>query len=295
MSNSSRSDSMRPHPDNVAGDWFVDLRCIDCGTCRQLAPTVFGEFAAYAGVIKQPETDAEVQGALRALVCCPTGSVSTHSRSHVPLIPSVIQEFPMLVAPGVYYCGFSAEESFGASSWLIQHPEGNWLIDTPRFSKHLISSLEALGGIQWIFLTHRDDVGEANRFAEHFGAERIIHHHERLAQPDAEHFITGFDSIKWSPDFTIIPTPGHTKGHCVLYYQNMLFSGDHLWWNITLNRLRAGRSVCWYSWSEQIESVRKLLDLDLEWILPGHGAWIQLSSDKMQTQLHDLISWMEQS
>jgi hypothetical protein len=22
------------HPDNAPGDWFVDERCIDCGTCR---------------------------------------------------------------------------------------------------------------------------------------------------------------------------------------------------------------------------------------------------------------------
>ena len=26
---------------NAAGDWFVDTRCIDCGTCRDIAPDLF--------------------------------------------------------------------------------------------------------------------------------------------------------------------------------------------------------------------------------------------------------------
>ena len=28
---------------NVAGDWFVDTRCIDCGTCREIAPALFAD------------------------------------------------------------------------------------------------------------------------------------------------------------------------------------------------------------------------------------------------------------
>jgi glyoxylase-like metal-dependent hydrolase (beta-lactamase superfamily II) len=31
------------------------------------------------------------------------------------------------------------------------------------------------------------------------------------------------------------------------------------------------RSVCWYSWSKQVESLRRLLDFRFEWVLPGHG------------------------
>ena len=30
-------------PQNVPGDFFVDSTCIDCDTCRQIAPRVFGE------------------------------------------------------------------------------------------------------------------------------------------------------------------------------------------------------------------------------------------------------------
>lgn len=30
-------------PENAPGDFFVDSTCIDCDTCRQIAPQVFGE------------------------------------------------------------------------------------------------------------------------------------------------------------------------------------------------------------------------------------------------------------
>lgn len=30
-------------PENAPGDFFVDSTCIDCDTCRQVAPAVFGQ------------------------------------------------------------------------------------------------------------------------------------------------------------------------------------------------------------------------------------------------------------
>ncbi|MEZ0369947.1 MAG: MBL fold metallo-hydrolase [Candidatus Sericytochromatia bacterium] len=288
------ADSTRIHAENIPGDWYVDLRCIDCGTCRHLAPTIFGEFAAYAGVVKQPDGEAELRQATRALLSCPTGSIGTRSKSHLADVKDVIQDFPLEMAPNVYYCGFAAEESFGASSWLIRHPDGNWLIDAPRYVSHLVEAIEALGGLRWIFLTHRDDVGEAERFAAHFGAERIIHSHEKSAQPEAEHFLKGTEPVPWGEEFLIIPTPGHTRGHCVLLHKNYLFTGDHLWWNRSRKRLGAGHSVCWYSWSEQTRSMAKLQDYSFDWILPGHGAWVHLAQDQMQAQLKQVVEWMEQ-
>jgi hypothetical protein len=43
-------------PKNVPGEFFVDATCIDCDTCRQLAPATFGETTAYAFVHTQPQT-----------------------------------------------------------------------------------------------------------------------------------------------------------------------------------------------------------------------------------------------
>lgn len=288
------ADSTRIHAENVPGDWFVDLRCIDCGTCRYLAPEIFGEFAAYTGVVRQPANETELRQATRAAISCPVGSIGTRSKSHQAQIQDVMRDFPLEIAPDVYYCGFTAEESFGGSSWLIRHPDGNWLVDAPRFVKPLVDAIETMGGLRWIFLTHRDDVGDAARFAEHFGAERIIHTYEKSAQPDAEHFLTGKEPIPWGEDFLIVPTPGHTRGHCVLLHRNCLFSGDHLWWNRAGKRLAAGHSVCWYSWNEQTRSMAKLQQYRFDWILPGHGMWVQLPEAEMQQAMRQVVSWMEQ-
>ena len=40
-------------PENAPGDFFVDSTCIDCDTCRQIAPRVFGE--GPGGRARQPD------------------------------------------------------------------------------------------------------------------------------------------------------------------------------------------------------------------------------------------------
>jgi hypothetical protein len=42
--------------ENVTGDFFVDSTCIDCDTCRQIAPLIYGEASASAFVRRQPAT-----------------------------------------------------------------------------------------------------------------------------------------------------------------------------------------------------------------------------------------------
>lgn len=92
---------------------------------------------------------------------------------------------PLLV-PGcrsVYHTGYHAENSFGATPYLILRPGGssggsgaeNILVDVPRWSPVLAQRIKQLGGVHYIFLTHEDDVGDHAKWAEHFGAERIIH------------------------------------------------------------------------------------------------------------------------
>ena len=66
--------------------------------------------------------------------------------------------------------------------------------------------------------------------------------------------------------------PGHTRGStALLYRETFLFTGDHLWGDEDTGRLGMSRSVCWYSWREQVASLRRLLDHRFEWVLPGHG------------------------
>jgi glyoxylase-like metal-dependent hydrolase (beta-lactamase superfamily II) len=193
----------------------------------------------------------------------------------------------------VSYCGFTSRQSYGGNSYLIEHPAGNWLIDSPKFLPQLVDQFTRRGGIRTIFLTHEDDVADADRFARHFGSQRIIHRRALDSQPDAEVVLEGTAPLAFAPDFTIIPTPGHTAGHCVLLYRKrFLFTGDHLDWDRDERRLAASRSYCWYSWPEQTESMALLADYRFEWVLPGHGQRVQLPAEQMHQQLQSLVERM---
>ena len=280
------ADRRKQVPENVAGEFFVDSTCIDCDTCRQLAPATFAEAADYSYVRQQPQSAAEVRAAFEALVACPTASIGARSSAR-----EAAADFPIQVEDEVSYCGFTSASSFGGSSYFVRHPRGNWLIDSPRWTAHLVRRFHEAGGVRYIFLTHRDDVADAAKYAREFGSERIIHKFERQAQPGAERVIEGRDPVELEPEFLAIPTPGHTRGHTALLYRNcFLFSGDHLWWSRNKRSLNASQSVCWYNWEEQIKSVELLLKHDFQWVLPGHGERVKLEPAEIRRQLKDLCS-----
>lgn len=278
-------------PENVPGEFFVDTTCIDCDACRQLAPETFEEAGEHSYVYAQPQTAEQRRHALRALLACPTGSIGTR---HPKQVREAMADFPLPLEDGVYYTGFNSPKSYGGNSYFVQHPQGNWLIDAPKYLPHLVKRFEELGGLRYIFLTHRDDVAEAHKYARRFGSQRIIHRAELSAQPDAETVLTGVEPVALAPEFTIIPTPGHTRGHCVLLYQQrFLFSGDHLWWDRGQRRLSASRAYCWYSWAEQTKSMARLRHFTFEWVLPGHGQRIKLAPERMQEELAALVERMQ--
>lgn len=69
---------------NVEGHFFVDATCINCDTCRQLAPDSFEEVGDFSSVVRQPEGEAQTFRAYQALLACPTGSIGTqHSDKEV--------------------------------------------------------------------------------------------------------------------------------------------------------------------------------------------------------------------
>src|SRR5580693_7241954 len=135
-------------PEDALGDFFVDTTCIDCDTCRQLAPEVFAEASDTAFVHAQPKTALDRRRALRALVSCPTGSIGCQGADDPK---SVFDDFPLAVEEPVYYCGFNSPKSYGGNSYFVRHPAGNWLIDSPKFLPPLARRFEALGGIANIF------------------------------------------------------------------------------------------------------------------------------------------------
>jgi glyoxylase-like metal-dependent hydrolase (beta-lactamase superfamily II)/ferredoxin len=276
--------------DNVPGDFFVDSTCIDCDACRQIAPTVFGQADRSSFVKDQPTSPTDRRQALQAMLACPTGSIGCQADDDVK---AVMSDFPMLIEEPVYYCGYNSPKSYGGNSYFIRHSDGNWLIDAPKFVTPLVRRLEALGGISHIFLTHRDDVADADRFAEHFHARRVIHQDELSSQPTAEVVLEGEGPWPLASDFLAVATPGHTKGHCVLLFrERFLFTGDHLAWNRDEEGLTAFRDYCWYSWPRQMESMTRLAEYRFEWVLPGHGQKVYRPADDMHAHIVRLVHSM---
>jgi len=283
--------------ENVDGDFYVDHSCIDCDLCRQLAPATFARSAAKAQsfVQAQPVDAAGQHRALMALVTCPTSSIGTtrklDSRPAAHALPERIDP----AIDDVMFCGWASQNSYGAASWLIRRTDGNVLVDSPRFASTLAERLAELGGVRWMFLTHRDDVADHAAFARRFGCERVLHRDDvTRATRDVERIVDGSEPIVLAPDLTIVPVPGHSRGSCVLIYrETFAFTGDHVWADEDEQQLEAGRDVSWYSWPEQQGSMVRLADHAFTWVLPGHGRRFRASSpEAMRAQLLRLAAAM---
>src|SRR5690606_36929015 len=140
-------------------------------------------------------------------------------------------------------------------SYLIRRPEGNVLVDSPRAARPLLRRITELGGVRTLVLTHRDDVADHRIFRDVFGCDGVIH--EQDVDPGAdtalvEVRLSGREALSLAPDLVAIPLPGHTRGSmALLWREQVLFSGDHLYFSAELGQLHASRDVCWYSWEEQ--------------------------------------------
>jgi len=274
---------------NIAGNFYVDGTCINCDTCRQLAPNTFEEVGEFSAVFSQPENEDHTHRAYQALLACPVGSIGTE-QSEPSFVKVAMASFPLHLDDGVSYCGFNSEKSFGANSFFIEHPDGNWLVDSPRYIKHLVEAFERRGGLARIFLTHEDDVADADKYAAHFGAKRIIHRADAEAMPDAEWLVDETDDVELSPGFLAVPVPGHTAGSmALLYREKFLFTGDHLWWNPQSKSLGAPTRLVWRK-RVLVDSIQKLLDYRFEWVLAGHGDRVRLSVEEMRDHVRALVT-----
>jgi len=298
------------HPGNAEGDWYVDTRCIDCSTCRELAPASFGVGGGQSLVVAQPDDAARATAAWRAALACPTQSIGTVSRQ-----PRPAGLFPQELDGGVYYCGFNSERSFGANAYFVRRPGGNLLIDSPRWTRTLAEPIEARGGVDDVLLTHRDDVADAEKWAAHFGARVWIHADDRHAAPFATDVVSGRGDHEIRPGLTVVPLPGHTQGSVAyVLEERYLFSGDSLAWRALparendgpnpagrepangggeLGDLVAFRQSCWYSWNEQARSLARLAaGHRFSWVLPGHGGRHGGDPEDLHRRLVDLVDRM---
>jgi glyoxylase-like metal-dependent hydrolase (beta-lactamase superfamily II)/ferredoxin len=278
------ADEKKRLPNNVEGEFFVDSTCLNCDTCRQIAPTVFGADGKYAIVVAQPVTAEEKRKSIQAVLCCPNGSIGLKDRSAVK---DVMADFPLLIEEDVYFTGFNSMKTAGANSYFVKSDAGNWLICSPKFQGQLVGNIEKLGGLKYMFLSHRDDVGEALKFREKFGCALIIHETELDALPEAQVVIRGAEPFAVTEDFIVIPASGHTQGHCFLLYRGKyLFGGDTLHYDRNNKRINIwGPDWTWFDYRAQADSVERLLNYHFQWVLPSHGWRAKLPEAEMHEQV----------
>ena len=278
------------HPDSVEGDWYADTRCIACDVARHYAPDlIVADDDGLSVVIRQPSTPAEEAAMWRATVACPTQSIGTVSRRRPP--PDV---FPWAVTDIVELLGHNDEASFGAHSYLVTRTGGNLMVDAPRWTCRLRDAIADRGGLAHVLLTHRDDVADAQRYAEEFSARVWIHHADASAAPFATDVVTGDEPVVIAEGVTMIPTPGHTRGSVVFLVDGeLLFTGDTLHLDEARGRLDVFSGATWFSWDELAASMARLAhQARFRWVLPGHGKWGQGEPESLHADLAEMAAAM---
>lgn len=69
-------------------------------------------------------------------------------------------------------------------------------------------------------------------------------------------------------DFEVLHTPGHSPGGICLWDGEILISGDTVFANGGFGRMDVGGN-----YQDMVNSIKKLLELDVKYLLPGHGPW----------------------
>ncbi|MEV4186828.1 MBL fold metallo-hydrolase [Streptosporangium canum] len=267
--------------------WYVDDRCINCDTARQLAPDLIGEAGGRSQILRPPNDETETRRLHAAAFACPTRSIRPASGQP----DQALDPFPMALDDGVLMCGHNSRHTAGANSYLLLRPSGTaMMIDTPRWSRELAERYAASGLVTDVLLTHRDHAAHGRRYADCFGAQLWIHEGDLDAAPDADQVIRGLEPLEIGEGVTAHPLPGHTRGS-VLYLADdrYCFSGDSFYWSRTTGDLEVAESVTWYSIEQLAASLaRTAVRMRFEWILPGHGDRHRLPADEMSRRLRAL-------
>ncbi len=174
---------------------------------------------------------------------------------------------------------------YDANAYLL---DGYILVDVGMDAGLIIAELEKHiqpGDLETIILTHchYDHSGGAGEVATYFGAKIAIHKDDAPLLRNAYACVSSMFGEKAPsivPDillkggevfgeFEVIHTPGHTPGGICLYCADskILFSGDTVFQDGGFGRtdLYGGNTL------QLIESIKKLILLDVGVMYPGHG------------------------
>lgn len=153
----------------------------------------------------------------------------------------------------------------GTNTYVVQ---GAWVVDPgPADEAHLQAVLEAAGdGLEGIVLTHdhTDHSEGAPRLSELGGGTPIE--------------LPG-DGDRVGP-FDVVATPGHSPDSVCLVSGSVCFTGDTILGSGSVFVAAGGGSLAAY-----LASLRRLLELDIETLCPGHGPFVQDARERIRGYL----------
>lgn len=166
----------------------------------------------------------------------------------------------------------------GTNTYVVGGDSGVVVIDPgPIERSHELAIIEAAGRrpVKAVIVTHThvDHAPLANPLAKALGVEAIGHSPGPLFDPDRR--VVEGDVIEcddWA--LSVLHTPGHSEDHICLQVGRILFTGDHI---------MGGSSVMIDDLAPYLASLRRLQNVDLERLYPGHGPEIE--------QPQEVISW----
>ena len=136
----------------------------------------------------------------------------------------------------------------GTNTWIVD----GWVVDPgPAIPEHVERVAAAAGDLRGVVLTHShaDHSESAGRLAEEGGVEVV-------APADGE--VVG--------PFSVVATPGHSTDSVCLVAGRVLFSGDTVLGEGSVFIAPDAGSLAAY-----LDSLERLLELELDAICPGHG------------------------
>jgi len=181
---------------------------------------------------------------------------------------------PRLILPQIF-AFMPNRDTLGGTSYLMIHPQGNILIDSPPWQENTYEFVKEHQGVKYLFFTQRNGISkQVKDIYNEFNCQLIIQEQEAYLLPNQD-LISFRDEYQLNSDCKLIWTAGYSPGSACLYSQQnqgVLFSGRHLL-PIKDSKISPLKLRKTFHWQRQVNNVKRLAELfsvsNLNYICPG--------------------------
>jgi len=137
------------------------------------------------------------------------------------------------ILPGILEFLDRSSSPDGGKSFLVTGPKYNLMVGTPACTPRVVNAVRKAGGLRYLFLSHRDEIGEIADLHRAVGGAVIMHRSEADLVPCGVDLVFDTDFLV-EPEVTVIHTPGDAPGQspgsaCLLVRRadlRVLFTGN---------------------------------------------------------------------